>query len=122
MNIIAWLCSLLGCRDANPPLLPSLTQRDRAWTDAVLAPLKVKRLLLDSSILVCSEEDFRSVVMWDWVDSLPYKSTFDCDDFAMLFKARVAMRFGINVALVIDYISGHAYNLVLLGDGKPMIL
>jgi hypothetical protein len=106
-----------------PPTLTSLEQRDNAWLNGVLAPLKVKRLRLDSQVRVCSEEDFQAIIAWDWVDRLQYeKWLFDCEDYAMLFSARVAMRFGVKVPVVIDYQSGHGYNLALYSDGRVAVV
>jgi len=42
-------------------------------------------------------EEMRDIIKYDWTDKKEYlKEKFDCDDFALVFKAHLAERFNIN--------------------------
>ena len=42
-------------------------------------------------------EEMKDIILHDWVDKKKYLSEkFDCDDFALVFKAHLAERFNIN--------------------------
>ena len=42
-------------------------------------------------------EEMKDIILHDWVDKKKYlKEKFDCDDFALVFKAHLAERFNIN--------------------------
>jgi len=73
-------------------------------------------LRLDHYYYATDPESFRRIVEWDWTDTRRYTTDrFDCDKFALYFKARLALDFGVNaVGVVLDYSSAHAYNLVIL--------
>lgn len=109
-----------------PPKIENISQKDTAWVQQVLdgMNLNIQRLPLDQTYYLCSQTDFLNIVAWDWVDTYEYrKETFDCENFAFLFKARMDLFFGLNqVGLVVDYGAGHAYNIVLYPNGKVQIL
>jgi hypothetical protein len=93
--------------------------------DAVINDLKSKGgmvawLPLDGTYYATDLETFKKIVEWDWTDTRKYLvDTFDCDKFAMYFKARVSIDFGINaIGVILDYSSEHAYNLVILKDSQ----
>jgi len=71
-------------------------------------------LRLDGRYYTVSIDDLKEIIKWDWTDNKKYLyDLFDCDKFAMYFKARMAIMFHINlIALVLDYSSQHAYNIV----------
>ena len=75
---------------------------------------------LDSLYTSTSLDEFKKIVSWDWTDHLRYEiDIFDCENFAFYFASRVARMFGINtVGIVLDYSSGHAYNLVVVKDDQ----
>ena len=78
-------------------------------------------LRLDRHYYATDPESFVRIVEWDWTDTRSYTiDRFDCDKFALYFKARLALDFGVNaVGVVLDYSSAHAYNLVILkSNGK----
>ena len=110
--------------------LGALVQADGAWLEGVLAKLipgygtKVRRILLDNKYRLCVSEDMQRIIEWDFVDQKEYLADFwDCDDFAFAFKARCAAVFGVNqVALIVDYSSLHAYNLIVLPDEKIWLM
>jgi len=95
------------------------------WVNEKVSKLPERKywLYLDGYFYTCALEDFRKIIEWDWTNYKKYLSeVFDCDDFGMYFKVRVALNFGINaVAYVIDYSSGHAYNVVFPLDSEPHI-
>jgi hypothetical protein len=78
---------------------------------------------LDGEYYSCTLADFRKIIEWDWTDTKKYVSeTFDCDKFSMYFKSRVALDFGVNaVAVILDYSSGHSYNVLFPVDDVPKI-
>jgi len=86
-------------------------------------PGKPTWLRLDGEYFSCSLSDFRRIVDWDWTDTKRYvRDTFDCDKFSMYFKSRLALDFGVNaVAVVLDYSSGHSYNVIFPVDDTPKI-
>ena len=73
---------------------------------------------LDKNYYTVGYETFKKIIEWDWTDTRKYLvDVFDCDDFAVYFKARMAIEFNINaIAVVLDYSSAHAYNIVILKD------
>lgn len=78
-------------------------------------------LRLDGRYYTVDIDDFKKIIKWDWTDNKKYLyDLFDCDKFAMYFKARMAIMFHINlIALVLDYSSQHAYNIVFpFEDGR----
>jgi len=77
-------------------------------------------LRLDGTYYTVGMETFKKIVSWDWTDTRKYVlDRFDCDKFAIYFKSRMAVDFGINsVGVILDYSAGHAYNLVILKDSQ----
>ena len=105
------------------PFRVTKTVHDSSWVDERLAKLPNwgvggGRIALDGRYYTVSLEDFKRMIDWDWVDAKRYElEKFDCDDYAMLFKARMAFEFGVNaIGYVIDWSAGHAYNVVLVED------
>jgi hypothetical protein len=80
-------------------------------------------LRLDGTYYSTDMNTFKKIVEWDWTDTRKYiADVFDCDKFAMYFKARMAIDFGINaVGVILDYSAGHAYNLVILRDPRGVV-
>lgn len=109
-----------------PPVLGYITQKDTAWLQQQLDAMKldIARLPLDATYYLTNQASFLNVVAWDWTDTLPYiRERFDCENFALLFKAHVDLHFHLNqVAVIIDYQSGHGYNLVIYPDGNKQVL
>jgi hypothetical protein len=109
----------------SPPELGLITQKDTAWIQTSLMKLEptIVRLPLDGTYRIVSQRDFLNIVAWDWVDSKKYTAEiFDCENFAITFKAHVDWYFELNqVGIVIDYQAGHGYNLVVFPDGKVMV-
>jgi len=82
----------------------------------------IYRIPFDRAIQLVSLDWLQRIILWDWVDAKKYYTqTFDCEDFAFLFKARTALYFRITIALMIDYSGGHAYNILILPEGKCLI-
>ncbi|MCJ7634428.1 hypothetical protein MUP77_18805 [Candidatus Bathyarchaeota archaeon] len=109
-----------------PPEITSVAERDTLWLQQCLIKLEpsIIRLPLDGKYRLTTQSNFLNIVAWDWVDSKKYLAeVFDCENFAITFKAHVDWYFGLNqVGVVIDYAAGHGYNLVVFPDGKVMLL
>jgi hypothetical protein len=107
-----------------PPKISVVKEKDTAWIDSCLAPLKVVRLPLDGNYRLTDQNNFLNIVSWDWIDSRQYvKDVFDCENYAIVFKSHIDEYFGLNqVGIVIDYTSMHGYNLVVFPDGNVMLL
>jgi hypothetical protein len=77
---------------------------------------------LDGNYYTVDSNTFKRIIEWDWTDTRKYLvDLFDCDKFAMYFKSRIAIEFKINaIAVILDYSSAHAYNLVILKDGNQV--
>ena len=108
-----------------PPKISYVVERDTAWVQAQLLDmgLEIIRLPLDGNYRLTNRKNFLNVVAWDITDRMEYvKDFFDCDKFAMLFKVMVNLIFQLTqVADIIDYKSGHSYNLILYPDSEPMV-
>jgi len=109
-----------------PPEIDYIVEKDTLWVQQVLdgMGLGIIRLGLDANYYLTNQTNFLNIVAWDWVDSIKYVAErFDCENFAFAFKSHVDMYFHLNqVAVVIDYKSGHGYNLVIFPNGKVMVL
>ena len=109
-----------------PPEIDSIAQKDSAWIQSVIDSMNlgIIRLPLDEVYYLTNKTNFLNIVAWDWIDTVKYRvDIFDCENFAISFKAQVDEVFNLNqVGIVIDYVSGHAYNLVIFPDGKVMVL
>lgn len=109
-----------------PPKIDYVVEKGSLWVQQVLdgMGLGIIRLGLDANYYLTNQTNFLNIVAWDWVDSIKYiAEKFDCENFAFAFKSHVDMYFHLNqVAVVIDYKSGHGYNLVIFPDGKVMVL
>jgi len=75
-------------------------------------------LRLDGDYYTTDPQTFNNIIKWDWTDTRKYFiDTFDCDKFAMYFKSRIAIDFGINsIGVILDYSAGHAYNLLIIKE------
>lgn len=108
-----------------PPMIDYVTFRDSAWVQSQLdgMGLKIIRFPLDENYALTNRRNFANVVAWDITDRMEYvRDFFDCDKFAMLFKVMVNLIFNLNqVVYIVDYISGHSYNLILFPDSEPMV-
>ena len=108
-----------------PPEIDYVVEKDTIWVQQQLDSLglQIIRLPLDGNYRLTNRKNFLNVVSWDVTDRIQYvKDFFDCDKFAMLFKVMVNLIFNLTqVADIIDYKSGHSYNLILYPDTEPMI-
>jgi hypothetical protein len=77
-------------------------------------------LRLDRTYYTVTIDMFKKIIYWDWTDTKKYLyDMFNCNKFAMYFKARLAINFGFNaVGVILDYSAGRAYNLVILRDPR----
>jgi hypothetical protein len=77
---------------------------------------------LDNKFWLCDYEGWNKLWGLDWIDQKPYiAERFDCDAFALAFKARASL-LGINgCAVVVDADSRHAYNLLILPSGELLV-
>jgi len=109
-----------------PPEIDYVVEKDTVWVQSVLDGLRlgIIRVPLDSIYRMTNQKNFLNVVAWDWIDSIKYdKEFFDCENFAISFKAHVDMYFKLSqVGIVIDYKSKHGYNLVIYPDGNVHVL
>lgn len=125
LNEVIIQLKLLAARPL-PPKVTYIRNKDSAWIQQVIDNLGVGiiRLPLDGKYRLTNESNFVEIIAWDWLDSEKYQSEiFDCENFAIAFKSHVDYYFGLNqVGIVIDYKSGHAYNLVIYPDGDVSVL
>lgn len=116
---------LLADRPA-PPTLTYTAERNNAWMQQTIESmgLNMKRLVLDSLYYMTNQSNMLNIIAWDYTDTLQYvKERFDCENFAVLFKAISDLHFRVNqVGIVLDYESGHGYNLIVYPDGNIQVL
>ena len=109
-----------------PPKVDLIAQKDTVFIQQVLNKMNlgIVRLPLDQTYYLTNQSNFLNIIAWDWTDRIDYlKEKFDCENFAILFKAVVDLYFNLNqVAIIIDYKSGHGYNLVIYPDGNASVL
>ena len=90
--------------------------RDQVRTSFAASPLRrLQCVTLDKTYRVAPEAIVRRMVERSKVDDRKYVAErFDCDDFALLFKAECARWWRLNsVGMVADFSGGHAYTAVL---------
>ena len=108
-----------------PPKIDYVVEKDSAWVQQQIdgMELEIIRLPLDGNYRLTNRKNFLNVVAWDITDRMEYvKDFFDCDKFAMLFKVMVNLVFRLTqVVYIIDYKSGHSYDLILYPDSEPMV-
>ena len=77
----------------------------------------MRRFYLDREYRISDLQTVEWAIRHSGAKSFRYvKNTFDCDDFANVFKGEMAT-LGINsVALVVDQEGRHAYNLIATGE------
>lgn len=75
---------------------------------------------MDGQYWTANKDIWKLLVAWDWVNTKKYAADlWDCENFALLFKGRSDYHFGLNsCGVVIDYSSGHGYNLIVYPDGS----
>jgi len=107
-----------------PPELTNIVEKDTVWVSSILAKINapVIRLPLGAEFHLVDKDTFIDFIAWDWVDSFEYHKFYRCGNFAISLKAS-SDQWGVNqVGIVLDYKSGHAYNLVIFPNGKVMLL
>lgn len=107
-----------------PPELTNTVEKDTAWVGSILMGMeaKVVRLPLGPEFRLTDKDTFLDFIAWSWVDSFEYHKFYRCGNFAVSFKAD-ADQWGVNqVGVVLDYVSSHAYNIVVFPNGKVMLL
>ena len=110
------------------PPCPVVQDKDKTiWSGvkmgAAVARVPECKLLhygMDGRYWLANKDIWKLLVAWDWVDSKKYiEDIYDCENFAILFKGRADYYFGLNsCAIVIDYSSGHGYNMIFYPDGS----
>jgi len=109
-----------------PPKINYVLEKDGLWIQQVIDSMNlgIVRFPLDGKYYLTNQSNFLNIVVWDWTDRIDYlKDKFDCENFAILFKAIVDLYFNLNqVAIIIDYKSGHGYNLVIYPDGNVSVV
>jgi len=110
-----------------PPKLDYIVEKSDAWVEAQLngMGLHIVRLRLDTTFKVTNRKNFvNKIVPYDLTDELPYiRSVFDCEDFTFKFKINMHLDFDVQqMAVILDYKSGHSYGLVLFDDSEHLIL
>jgi len=112
----------------NPEPVPVVQDKDKViWSgfkfevavmavpdcDFVHFPMDGRYWLADKAI-------WQFLIAWDWTNKKKYiADLYDCENYAISFKAHCDRYFGLNsCAIVIDYGSGHSYNMIFYPDGS----
>lgn len=108
-----------------PPEISYIVEKDTAWVQGQIDSMGLVMLRhpLDVAYRLTNHSNMLNIVAWDTTDKIAYvREQFDCENFAILFKAMVDLYFRVNqVAVIFDYISKHSYNLILFDNGKHMV-
>ena len=109
-----------------PPEIDYIVEKDTVWIQGVLDGLGLGliRIPLDAKYYLTDKNTFASIIYWDWIDTVKYiPERFDCENFSFSFKAQVDEVFLLNqVGVILDYASGHAYNIAIFPDGGVWLL
>lgn len=109
----------------DPPEISYIVEKDTVWIQEQIDSmgLFMVRQPLDVTYRLTNHSNMLNIVAWDTTDKIKYiKERFDCENFAILFKAMVDLYFHLNqVAIIIDYKSHHGYNLIMFPNGKHMV-
>lgn len=132
-----WLAQQLAQRDElirqlklltprpSPPEITYVVEKNTVWIQQQIDSmgLFMVRQPLDVTYRLTNQSNMLNIVAWDVTDQIRYiKERFDCENFAILFKAMVDLYFHLNqVAIIIDYKSRHGYNLILYPNGKHQV-
>lgn len=75
---------------------------------------------MDGTYYLANKDQMKKWIEEDMVDVREYKrNKYDCENFAFSFKAHMDFEHEVNqVGLVIDYESGHSYNVIVWANGK----
>jgi hypothetical protein len=76
-------------------------------------------LFEDAKYRIVSLATMRTLINSCWVKEEPYVSEyFDCDKYATLFKAILAVYYHLNsAALVLNYTGQHSFNVIIVKEG-----
>lgn len=109
-----------------PPELTFFREKPSSWIQEQIdnMGLKIQRLPLDGKYRMTNKSNTMNIIAYDIADQLTYvKNWFDCENFAIWTKAHVDLTFGVNhFGVVLDYKSGHAYNLAIYPDGDISVV
>lgn len=103
-----------------PPSVETVA-RDLTWVADIMEPLLISNRGVTWSPMdniYWLTEDIGRVLTW--ANALPRPEVFECEDRAMEVMSRAA-RCGVNVGIVNDFDTAHAYNLVLMPKGELWI-
>lgn len=108
-----------------PPEITYIVERDTIWIQQQVDSMGLAMLRhpLDVTYRMTNHSNMLNVVAWDNTDAIQYiREQFDCENFALLFKARVDLFFHLGqVAVILDYISKHGYNLIFYPNENHMV-
>jgi len=110
-----------------PPFTVRVYSHDTDWLCKRLEKLPnwswIRWFPLDGNYYTVSLSDWKKIIDWDRTNLKPYvRDRYDCDKYALYFKANVARVFLINgVAWVLDYSAEHSYNIIFPEDSDPLV-
>lgn len=108
-----------------PPEITYKVTRDTIWIQQQIDSmgLAIVRVPLDMEYILTNHSNMLNVIAWDATDKIKYvREKFDCENFAILFKAMTDLVFHLNqVVIIMDYISKHSYNLILYPNEKHQV-
>jgi len=104
---------------------PTREQVDIQFVNEAIKPTHEtwERTHSDGTYYATTRRDVERIAdRFTWIKAVPYRhDTFDCENFARLFKALVALRYGVSaVGIVTDYKAAHAYLVFILTDGETV--
>lgn len=109
-----------------PPEITYIRARDSTYIQGCIGRMKlgITRFPLDGKYRMTNQTNMLNAIAWDWVDKRRYiKDFFDCENFAIAFKAHMDYFLHLNqVGIVVDYVSGHSYNMVIFPDHEKVML
>ena len=109
-----------------PPPIGYVAEKDNLWMTTTLGSIgaRIIRHTLDPRFWIPSKADFAKILEWSQVDARLYqKHRYDCENYVLELIVELAKYFGLNnLAMVLDYMGGHAYGIVTYHDAAPDML
>lgn len=107
-----------GMEEASTYQPSTVVVRDYYWLRDVFRRYDIQNWqAVDTEYHMVDQSNMLKIIAEDQTDTIPFREhVFDCDDFTLRFKSRVAARYGVNQVGVLDTFQ-HMQNIIVFPDG-----